>query len=268
MHSAHIWGLPVVIDFFLGGLAAGVMIVSVFAARAGKTKSLAFRLLPFAAPVAISLALLALFVDLDNKAHVFRFFTTFRVTSPMSWGSWILLATYPATILYGISRLDIKGRIADWARAHATFLARANVVLGILLGSYTGVLLTAAARPAWASIAIAPLFLASAVVTGAAFCKLAPIDAEEHVCVCRWLVGAMAAELALLVAWFVDLRGIPYAAATWAIVIITGLIAPLVMEMFEMRGRLRPATIVPALVLAGAAALRWVVVAAGFGGME
>jgi formate-dependent nitrite reductase membrane component NrfD len=265
VHNPQVWGWPVIIDMFLGGLAAGVMIISVLAARRAKRDSLAFRLLPFAAPVAISLALLALFLDLENKAHAFRFFTTLRVTSPMSWGSWILLLTYPATILYGLSRLDVSGRIADWARAHAAFLARANVILGIALGTYTGVLLTSAARPAWASIVIAPLFLASAVVTGAAFCKLAPIDGEEQVCVCRWLIGAIAAEAVMLFAWFVDLRALREAVFTapmWALVVIAGLAAPALMHGLELRGRGRP-LIAPILLLFGGIALRWVVISAG-----
>ncbi len=265
MHSAQFWGWPVVIDMFLGGLAAGVMIVSVLAARRGKRGSLAFRLLPFAAPVAISLAMLALFLDLEHKIHAFRFFTAFRVTSPMSWGSWILLLVYPATILYGLSRLEIGGRIGEWARAHETFLARANVVLGIALGTYTGVLLMSAARPAWTSIVIAPLFLASAVVTGAAFCKLAPIDAEEHVCICRWLIGAIGAELGLLLAWFVDLRGLRpmvFSAQMWALVVVAGLGAPLLMHVYELSGRRRP-VVALLLLLMGGLALRWVVISAG-----
>ena len=265
MHNAHIWGWPVVLDMFLGGLAAGVMIVSVVAARNGRKGSVAFRLLPFAAPAAISLALLALFIDLENKANLFRFFTTFRATSPMSWGSWILLLVYPATILYGIARLETGGRIGEWARAHQTFLARSNVVLGIALGTYTGVLLTSAARPAWGSIVIAPLFLASALTTGAAFCKLAPIDRDEQVCVCRWLVGAIGAELVLLLAWFVDLRAlrpVVFAAPMWALVIIAGLAAPLLMHIFELRGRARPVMALM-FILAGGLALRWIVIASG-----
>src|SRR5204863_8215506 len=65
------WGWQVVVDIFLGGLAAGVMIVSVVTAR--QARSRAFRMLPFIAPAAISVALFALFLDLGNKLHAFRF---------------------------------------------------------------------------------------------------------------------------------------------------------------------------------------------------
>ena len=239
MHN--FWGWQVVVDIFLGGLAAGVMIVSVIAKPNARAR--------FVPPAALSIALFALLLDLDNKLHAFRFYTAFRLTSPMSWGAWILLAAYPATIAYAL-------------RPSAT-LRRINLVLGIALGSYTGVLLTAAARPAWASITVAPLFLVSAIVSGAAVCKLAARNDDEHACVCRCLVGAMLAELVLLFAYFIDLRHVPYTAAMWSLVVIGGLAVPAFLQILELRGRIKPAAIAPVLILIGAFALRWIIVAAG-----
>ena len=255
MHSTtHFWGWEVPLDIFLGGIAAGIMIISATAVRPAEARSRAVRLLPFMAPLAISAAMLALFLDLGNKLHAFRFFTAFRVTSPMSWGSWILLFVYPATILYGL-------------KPESTFLRRANLVLGIALGTYAGVLLhsLSLARPAWSSIVIVPLFLAAAVVSGAAACKLMPIDGEEHACICKWLVAAIIAELGLLFAYLNDVRGAFAAVAPvmWSLVIVGGLAVPLLMETFELRRRVRAAPIAPALILAGGLALRFIVVFAG-----
>ena len=36
----------------------------------------------------------ALFLDLTHKLYVWRIYTTFQPTSPMSWGSWVLLLVY------------------------------------------------------------------------------------------------------------------------------------------------------------------------------
>ena len=40
----------------------------------------------------------ALFLDLAHKLYVWRLYTTFQFTSPMSWGAWILILVYPALI--------------------------------------------------------------------------------------------------------------------------------------------------------------------------
>jgi protein NrfD len=237
----NFWGWQVVLDIFLGGVAAGVMIVSAITKPNARAR--------FVPPAALSVALLALLLDLGNKLHAFRFYTAFRLTSPMSWGAWILLAAYPATIAYAL-------------RPSAA-LRRINLALGIALGSYTGVLLTAVARPAWASIALPPLFLVSAVVSGAAVCKLASANDEEHGCVCKCLVGALLAELALLFAYFIDVRHVPYTAPMWSLVVIAGLAIPAFLQILELRGRIKPVTITPALILAGGFARRWIIVAAG-----
>ena len=44
---------------------------------------------------AISLGMLALFLDLEHKLYVWRLYLTFKPLSPMSWGAWILMLVYP-----------------------------------------------------------------------------------------------------------------------------------------------------------------------------
>ena len=50
--------------------------------------------------------MLALFLDLEFKKHVYRFYLAFLPSSPMSWGSWILILVYPAALLLGLGSLD------------------------------------------------------------------------------------------------------------------------------------------------------------------
>lgn len=254
--SLHIWGWQIAVYLFLGGLAAGVMVLSSLL----RGRSRATRLLIFAAPAALSIGMFALFLDLENKLHVFRFYLAFRLTSPMSWGSWILLLIYPATVLYGLRPSET--------------LRKVNLALGIALGAYTGILLgTLSARAAWSSLFLAPLFLVSGVSAAAAFAMLLPLHADERHTVRRWDVLAIGAEAVLLGMFFLDLRsgaaalflGGPYTAVFWSLVVIAGLAVPVALELFECRRHVH-VTVAPLLVLVGGLALRWILVLAGQAG--
>lgn len=263
------WEIPVYL--FLGGLTAGLMIVGAILGRRAQA-SAATRLLPFVAPVTLSLGMLALFLDLEQKLHVLHFYTSFRVTSPMSWGAWILVAVYPATILLGLARIGFV------AERYLARLERWNVILGIALGAYTGILLsTLSARALWSSALLGPLFLVSGFSTAAALVMLARITRGERETLRRWDVAAIGVELALLALLFIDLMssgtrgraaadlflGGAYTAPFWALVVIAGLAVPLALELLEHRRTLRPTLAAPALLLAGGFALRWIFVAAG-----
>ena len=84
----------------------------------------------------------------------------------------------------------------------------------------------------------------------------------ELVLLALWLLGlvtttAVHAEAATLV-----LSG-DYAPAFWALVVVTGLIAPLILQAAELSGRIKH-TLAPAvMVLVGGFALRWILVSAG-----
>src|SRR5512143_1499722 len=116
----HVWGWEIPVYLFLGGMAAGAMILTALLA-ARPERSRVARWLPFAAPILVSIGMGALFLDLANKHHVLRFYLAFRWTSPMSWGAWILLVVYPVTILQGLAALADDQ--ADWLAARAAPLA-------------------------------------------------------------------------------------------------------------------------------------------------
>jgi protein NrfD len=306
-HSAQIdpqlqiWGWEIPVYLFLGGVTAGLMILTAIAGRsiARDAQSRAMRLLPFAAPALLSVGMLALFLDLSFKLHVFRFYTALRLTSPMSWGSWILLLIYPATIMLGFARLNAleyaalresrvvnavrAGRILEWIRgtsiACVARLEIANVTLGTALGAYTGVLLgTLGARALWSSVLLGPLFLVSGLSTGAAFMMLFRIGHEEHAALVRWDLLAIALEAVLLGFFFVNLFsnggqqgrdaaalffGGPFTAVFWSLVVITGIAVPLALELFELKREVLPTLLAPFLLLVGGLAMRWIFVVAG-----
>ncbi|HEY0593866.1 MAG TPA: NrfD/PsrC family molybdoenzyme membrane anchor subunit [Thermoanaerobaculia bacterium] len=290
----HIWGWEIAAYLFLGGITAGLMTLSAIGMwRFGSGRSRALRWAPLLAIALLSLGMGALFLDLESKLHVFRFYLTFHLTSPMSWGSWILLAIYPATILFGIaqltdrewsasvSRLPLRVRldqVRNWSRRRERSLAIWNIALGILLGTYTGVLLgTLGARALWSSPLLGPLFLASGFSSAAALLLLTPLAHQEHAWAMRWDIAAIGVEAALLLLYFAGLFaggtstraaagllfGGAYTAVFWSLVVIAGLAIPLTMEALEGKMRLAPTVAAPALVLIGGLSLRWILVAAG-----
>ena len=294
----HIWGWEIPVYLFLGGVAAGIMIFSALLHRQLKPEqqSRSALLLPWAVPVLLGVGMLALFLDLEHRWYAFRFYLTFEVTSPMSWGSWILLAVVPASIglgLLGLSEDDVRrltrrgplawfaGLIMATHRAalrHRRALGTANIVLGIALGVYTGVLLsTLAARPIWNSAVLGPLFLVSGISTGAALMMLLPLAHAEHSRLRRWDMLAIAAELTLIVLFLITLSnggdsgrgaaklllGGTFTAPFWGLVVLAGLLVPFVLEALEGVRKLPPTRIAATLLLVGGLALRWIIVLAG-----
>ena len=94
----HVWGWEIPVYLFLGGMVAGMMIISGYFLFSGRYRHLrcSCYLLPGLAIALLSVGMVALFLDLEHKPYFWRLYTTFEVASPMSWGSWILLLVYPA----------------------------------------------------------------------------------------------------------------------------------------------------------------------------
>ena len=292
----HVWGWEIPVYLFLGGMAAGTMILSALLSMRKGERSPASRWLAFAAPVLVSVGMGALFLDLAHKLFVWRFYLALRWTSPMSWGAWILVVAYPVTLLFGLGNLSGEqfegvlarcrfpavGRRLRQAREFATSRARAlawsNLGTGVALGVYTGILLsTLGARALWNSALLGPLFLVSGLSTGAAFLMLFRVTEEERHFLVRWDVLAIGIEFALLLLFLVGLGtsdaagrqaasmllGGPWTAPFWTLVFVVGLLAPALLETLESRLHLRVTVVTPLLVLAGGFALRWIFVAAG-----
>lgn len=291
----HVWGWEIPLYLFMGGVVAGIMIFTGWRMlrNPDEDSSTAMGLLPWTAPVAISLGMFFLWLDLEHPFNAWRFYAAFKVSSPMSWGAWILLGIYPVSILLswvttpghlkGLVRRRMEAvsafrRLDDWTLENTRALAALNIVMGAALGIYTGVLLgTMAARPLWNSALLGPLFLVSGLSTGAAFMLLFGLKDRERRVLGRADMGLIAAELALLALWMIGLAtgggpseaalatilGGPYTAAFWTMVVALGLLAPLLGEWLEFRHGAVPGRGTAVLVLMGGFALRWILVFAG-----
>jgi protein NrfD len=288
------WGWEIPVYLFLGGLVAGLL-VTVSAAvlvRGRERVTPAMRTGLVLAPVLLGLGMGALFLDLTYKAHVFRFYTAFRPTSPMSWGSWILLLVVPVQLgliaalppRWLAERVESFRSLRRWAsivrfcESHVKGLAVAGVTAGAALGVYTGILLSATvARPLWSSGALGALFLASGTSTGIAALMLMEREHESHESLARLDIVVIGVEVALLAMWIIGLLGQgpvyreaaarlldgSFAPAFLGIVVFGGLLVPAALEVMALRGRAMTSRSVPALVLLGGFLLRVVVVYAG-----
>jgi hypothetical protein len=136
-----VWTWEVPWYFFAGGLAGASASLGLGARLAGAHRLAGNAWALAAAGVAASGPLLV--SDLGRPERFHHMLRVFKVTSPLSVGSWILAAIGPAAVAAAVSdRLGILPR-----------LGRAAEVVGGLLGpalvTYTGVLVADTAVPVW-----------------------------------------------------------------------------------------------------------------------
>ena len=187
-----VWSWEIPLYLFLGGIVAGMMVLGGLAllrlARGDDSRTFFSMHTPLLGFVLMNIGMLALLLDLTHRLYVWRVYTTFQVTSPMAWGSWLLLVVYGVLLVSALIRLPeawpwmgravprlstLSQRILSrplWLRA----LGASNLVLGVGLGIYTGILLnTMVARPLWNSAILGPLFLVSGLSAGVAVMHIA-----------------------------------------------------------------------------------------------
>jgi formate-dependent nitrite reductase membrane component NrfD len=286
----RVWGWEIPVYLFLGGWVAGMMIIVGYFVLRGRHRedTCVCAVLPAVSVIVLSVGMLALFLDLEHKRYVWRLYTTFQPTSPMSWGAWILLLVYPALVAAFILRPPdiLRGIWPGFDRLSATLagarpvqvVAVGNLVLGVGLGIYTGILLSAlGARPFWNSAILGPLFLLSGLSTAAAFTHLVARHAEERELLARsdnvflviemfvlglFLIGLLSSSQAHVAAARLVLGG-PFTSVFWVLVVGVGIVIPLVIQLLAVSHRIRHTPLGPLMVMAGGLALRFVVVAVG-----
>jgi formate-dependent nitrite reductase membrane component NrfD len=137
-----VWASPDVPGYlFLGGLAGGSSLLAAGADLTGRP--VLAKVAKTGAVGAGGLSLLALVHDLGRPARFLNMLRVFKVTSPMSVGSWLLSAYVPAA---GVASLTaLTGRLPRIGAA-ATVGAAA---LGPAVASYTAALISDTAVPSW-----------------------------------------------------------------------------------------------------------------------
>lgn len=291
-----IWTWEISVYLFLGGLTAGIIFFVALMNLMEKKDSYSFSTTRLAlwAPIVLSIGMTTLFLDLEHKLYVFRFYTTLEPTSPMSWGAWVLIIIYPVAILQILStfrkgypkladffeRIPLVPMILGLSERYIKVISWIAIPSAVALGIYTGVLLSAFnARPFWNTGLLGPLFLISGMSTAAAFTVLFAKDHEEKTLFTRFDLGLIAIEIVLVALLLINLatgseqqlqaleyltQGGGYAVAFWGAFFVMGLLVPLFVESIELVHANRTLAILgPVLVLLGGYTLRHVTVNLG-----
>jgi polysulfide reductase-like protein len=256
-----VWSGEVPWYLFAGGLAGASAVLGAAADAAGNRPLARRAWLLASAGLTVSPPLLV--TDLGRPERFLNMMRVFKVTSPMSMGSWILAASGGATSVATVHELfGWFGRLGPLAKL-------ASTALGPALATYTGVLVADTAVPAWheARRELPFVFAGSAMASaGAASGALTP---RSHAGPARRLtLGGAALELGAAEAMMRRLGGLAevyrtgragrFAQAARA---LTAAGAALV----GARGRRSRGTTIlgGSAVLAGAVCQRWAVFEAG-----
>jgi hypothetical protein len=186
-----VWEAPDIPGYlFLGGLAGSSAVVAAAAERSGRS-GLA-RVGKLAAAGGGHLSLVALIHDLGRRGRFLNMLRVFKVTSPMSVGSWVLAAFVPAASVAAASDLLRRARLIG---AAGTWGAAA---LGPVVSTYTATLISDTAVPAWHDgHRWMPFVFASSAVTSAAGLGLMAAPHEETGPLVPLAVAGGVAEVAL-----------------------------------------------------------------------
>lgn len=289
------WQWYIVLYFFIGGLAGGCYFIAVLIDYFGhrEDRPLA-RLGYYVAFPAVLLSGLLLTVDLTRPLRFWHmlierntFEPMFKAYSPMSVGSWALMAFGLFSFISFLGALAEEDRVR-WAafnrlRWPAFRALRPPSVLGLIVGvlgglaglfiaGYTGVLLAVTNRPIWSDTPLlGMLFIVSAASTSAALLMLL---AQRYgwrglpgVAALERMDGLiLALELIVLIAVMISLgpalRGWLNAWGALLVigVILLGLIVPLVLSWRHRRVPHTSFVTIATLVLIGGFLLRVVVI--------
>jgi len=305
----HIWGWPIATYLFLGGLAAGILLFATIYYLKGKEEEMPFtvKIAPIFTFGFIMIGLLLLVYDLHHKLYVLELFTTFRIESPMSWGAWTLAAVSVLSLLWPLSYIDDietylhdRGwRRLDWItnfirnlehkwliprfvimtfRKYRKYFAYVLLFLSIILGIYTGILLSAFnAHPLWNNSILGPLFLTSGVSTGSAFVMWLSNNKKERALMSTIDMALIATELFFIIHMIMGMQAGPeaykqaahlflggeFTVIFWVIFVGFGLVLPFILEALELKGKHIPPALPAILVLIGGFIFRIIMVAAG-----
>ena len=287
----EVWHWPISIDLFFGGLAAGLLFFAAVFYLMGKEKEYPsiVKYAPIVAPIGISIALICLFYDLTHKLYFWRLYLTFRIESPMSFGSWVLMFITPLSFLWVFSyigdifpkfNLRFKWLVAiqDFAIKYRKIMAIMLIPLSISLGIYTGILLSAFnSRPLWNNAILGPLFLTSGLTTASAVILYFVRNKQEKNLFNKITLLLLFIQLFLFAHMILGyyagsevqleaiqlLIGGEFTVMFVGFVLILGLIVPFIIEVLSVYGYKIPAIIPATLIIIGGLVFRFVMVDAG-----
>lgn len=289
-----LWEFPISLYLFLGGLSAGILLFSAILHLINKEDEFkgAAKWAPIIVPFALAFGLLALIYDLGNPFYSWRLYTTIRIESPMSWGAWVLLIVTPMSILWVMTylrelfpvikyekyKMSFLYKVEELAIKYKKYMALALLPLTVILGIYTGILLSAFnARPLWNNAILGPLFFVSGLSTAAATVILFAKSTHERHWFSKIDILLIVIEIGLIIHLIMGyyagtemqieavkiLVGGDFTTMFFGFLVVLGLLVPLILEVFELAGFKVPVVIPAILILIGGLVFRVLMVEAG-----
>ncbi len=163
-------GLPIATYFYLTGLSAGSFIISTMAYGFGMVKFKPLgKIGVVMATCLLIIAPMILLIDLEQPLRFWHLIIYLRITSPITWGTF-LLSLYPMNcMVYGY--FMFKGDLKK-----TKIFGLIGIPLALLVHGYTGFILALGkARVLWNTAIMPPIFLVSAMVSGLALMILVVI---------------------------------------------------------------------------------------------
>lgn len=149
--KSPVWNWMIAAYLFTGGLSAGSALLAAGADLTGRPELR--RAGRVSALVSLAASMYFLVADLGRPERFLHMLRVAKPSSPMSMGTWILVAYGPGAGLAGVAELMPKslrrsaiGGLINWA-ARPAGIAAAGIAPGV--ASYTAVLLSQTAVPAW-----------------------------------------------------------------------------------------------------------------------
>lgn len=289
--SLTIWGWEIPVYLFLGGMVAGMMLISGYFLFKGRQKeaNCSCFYLPYISFILLSLGMVALFLDLEHKLFVWRLYTTFEITSAMSWGSWILVLVYPVLIFNMLlnppkiiaDKFPALSKLKDFLLPKPNWLKNFGIIsmfFGAGIGLYTGVLLSSlGARPLWSSSILWLLFLVSGLSGAAAYVHVIAKNVYERELLAKADNSFLIIELFVIALFIIGLKTATevqahaadmllfgeFASSFWVFVIGIGIVIPLIIQLLAVNHKIKHTPIAPLLVIIGGLILRFIIVYAG-----
>lgn len=287
----NVWHWEIPVYLFLGGLSAGILFFAAFyhLRYPNKSISIAMKKAVMMTPIFLVIGLAVLMLDLKNPLMSWRLYTSFSIESPMSWGAWTLMLVIPLAFMWSFVMIkdvfpNVKwpfkliDDVEDILKQHCRKIAWILLIFSIILGIYTGILLSAFnARPFWSNPILGPLFLVSGMSTAAAIITWLSKDHEEIRKFTRIDLWLISVELFMIVHVFMgmlagtqsQIEGIEmflggqFTYIFFGGVIILGLLLPAFLELLEMYGKKIPVFLPAIMILIGGLIFRIVMVEAG-----
>jgi Ni/Fe-hydrogenase subunit HybB-like protein len=278
-------GIPIATYFYLTGLSAGSFIISTMAYGFGMVR---FKPVGKIGVVMATLLLLVapiiLLIDLEQPLRFWHLIFYLRITSPITWGTF-LLSLYPLNCMvygYFMFKGDLK---------RTKIFGLIGIPLALMVHGYTGFILALGkARVLWNTAIMPPIFLVSAMVSGLALMILVVVvkdfvlqrkkepDRPLIYALGKFMVASILLDLILIgidLAVLLTSTTEAYMAAHMLLAgefsflflgveIVLGAVLPLILLLFPFTKRWIPAYVLASvLVMVGIFAMRCIMVIGG-----